>query len=127
MDTASGWRFTETPYKYERNGLILLQQRCDERTFFGQKRFGPENARVVTRAFFVTVGGQDCRTNGEWARRLYACHPKIADCCQCVLGPAQTKPRQAECCASLPVSRLLSDKHVRFALRCFGLIARSAE
>ncbi len=58
----------------------LGQQRSDESAFLRQKRFGSEEARVVPGAFFVAVGGQNCRAHRERARRLDAGYPRLADC-----------------------------------------------
>jgi hypothetical protein len=38
----------------------LLQQRSDQRAFFGQKRFGYEKERVVSGTFFNAVYRQNC-------------------------------------------------------------------
>src|SRR5206468_6324337 len=112
--------------KIRRSGS-LLQQRSDQRAFLRQERFGSKDTRIVPGAVFVAVCRQDGCANCHWAWRLNARYPWFADCCQRILVPAQTKTRQAECCSGHPVPRLLSDKHLSFALRCFRCAIRSAE
>ena len=109
-------------------GVFALQQRSDERALFRQERVGADQLRVITGAFCVAIRGQNRCAHGERARRLDACHPKIADCRQRFLLLRQTKTRQAERCPRLPVPRLFCDEHLRLTPRCFRRRAiRSAE
>src|SRR5436190_21383123 len=113
-------RLTSPPLR--RRTLRLLQQRSDERAFFGQERFGADEARVVAGALFISVCSQNRCAYRKRARRLDACYPWLADCGQRFLVPAKTKTGQAECCARLPVPRFFRDEHFGFAFRCFGCI-----
>jgi hypothetical protein len=40
--------------------LLLLQQWRDEGAFFGQKRFGYEQERIIPGTFFIPVYRQNC-------------------------------------------------------------------
>jgi hypothetical protein len=107
--------------------ILLLQQRSDEGAFFRQKWLGSEKARVVSGAFFVTVGRQNRCAHCERARRLAARYARLPDCSQRLLIPAQPETGQAECCPGLPVLRFFSDEHLSFPLRCFRRGIGSAE
>ena len=99
----------------------LWRQRSDERAFFGQKRFGSEKERVIPGTFFMAVYRQNCGAHCQRAWRFVPRRFYTAECCERVLIPSQTKPRQPERCPGQPVLRFLFDKDISFALCCFSL------
>jgi hypothetical protein len=68
-----------------------LQQRSNESAFFGQKRFRADEARVVSGAVVIAVGGENRCAHRERARRFNACYARFADCGYRFLLPPETK------------------------------------
>ena len=63
---------TDRVIEREQFGSALLQQRSDERAFFGQKRVGADQERVIAGAVFNAVCCQNGCAHCERARRLRA-------------------------------------------------------
>ena len=107
--------------------LCFGYQRSDESAFFRQETFSADEERIISSTLFIAVGCQNGCAHRKRTWWFDPCYAWFADCSEGFFVLAQTKARQAERCACLPVPRLLSHEQLSIALRCLHCVMRSAE